>query len=87
MLGIVLFNYNGSERKVTVQKETETYIQGENLHADADRRFSTYSKAKMTRFCRLSGKPFITPKKIDEICEEIIFMHLNLEKSLSQMER
>lgn len=49
----IRFTYNGSERAVIVDKETDTYIQGQNVHANAERPFATYSKAKMSNVSRL----------------------------------
>ena len=87
MLGTVEFTYNGSKRIVNIHKETDTFIQGENVHVDAEIPFATYSKGKMAGFVRLSGPAFITPKKINEMIEELHEQHRQLEKSLATLDR
>lgn len=44
---VLEFTYNGKFRKVRVEKDAATYIQGWNMHNDAGTRGATYSKAKM----------------------------------------
>ena len=54
---ILEFIYNGTVRIVLVEKNTDTYIQGQNLHADAAIPAATYSKAKMSGIKILKNQP------------------------------
>ncbi len=49
---ILTFIYNGQARMVQVDKKTDQYIQGKNLHVGAKTPGATYSLAKMSNVKR-----------------------------------